>query len=278
MDTTKMHPLVDRMRACRLTGIAVLALMAPGGFTSEASAQPSCRVGYTTWNSNRLVLGPVDAECRVGIWPWKHSRPFGNWGVKTESSGKKDGYQFEGWCNNHSVRDPEDGNRLKTFCRDGWYEWNSCTFHGWSPPNRDFYNHDNYRQQKSTTGRSNNHGGGVVWIATGCPTDTNRDGRADSGGCKDALGQNFTIANHRMELYELDSVSRDSHVETLYFPDLVISTSDMDCDPYGCATGAYGAWKHPVRRSHPVPVTSAQVTVQIKAAFFVDPYNQCSGE
>ncbi len=193
---------MDTIRVvCRLTGIAILAL-APGGFTSEASAQPSCRVEYTTWNSNRLVLGPVDAECRVGIWPWKHSRPFGNWGVKTESSGKQNGYQFEGWCNNHSVRDPEDGNRLKTFCRDGWYEWNSCTFHGWSPPNRDFYNHDNYRQQKSTTGRSNNHGGGVVWIATGCPTDTNRDGRADSGGCKDALGQSFTIANHRMELYE----------------------------------------------------------------------------
>lgn len=247
--------------------IALLGLV----IATEAHSQPSCRVEYTTWNANRYVYGPVDTECS-GV----HSKPFGNWGVRTESHGKIDGHQFQGWCNNHLVQDPENNNRLKLECTDGWYEWNSCTFHGWSPPNRHFYNYNDHTQQMSTTGISNDHGSGVMWFDAACPSDTNGDGTFDTGGCKDAISGDFTVSGHRMELFELDPLSRDTHVETLRFPDLQIAARDLVCDPDGCVRGVYGDWESPRTRSS--PVTSAQVTVQIRAAFFVDPYGQCSSQ
>ena len=115
-----------------------------------------------------------------------------------------------------------------------------------------------------------------MWFYADCPEDTNDDDTFDLGGCKGAIPGDFTVSGHRMELFELDPVSPDSHVETLYFPDLVIAAGDLICDPEGCTRWAYGDWESPKRRSS--PVTSAQATIQIKSAFFIDPYGQCSSE
>ena len=106
-----------------------------------------CEVKFSVLNTDRYVYGPVETECPGGI----HSAPFGNWGVKTETSDKKDGHQFDGWCHDHRVINesvpPGVRGRYKTYCGDDWYEWNSCTTNQlYATPNSDFYNYNNDTQ------------------------------------------------------------------------------------------------------------------------------------
>jgi hypothetical protein len=228
--------------------------------------QGICEVQFSVLNTDRYVYGPVAAECAQGIWPVQHSRPFGNWGVKTETTDKEDGRQFEGWCHNRYLCDNNDD--CKRHCTDEWYEWNSCTFHEWSPQSgSDFYNYNNETQQRSTRG-PNHHGGGGFRLSASCPYDSDGDGYNESGGCKEALAGGFGVSGHRMELYELDPWAPDAHVETLRFPTLRISAATVDCDDvdYCGATGT-GELQSPTSSSSSrlaVPAASAKtVSVEV---------------
>ena len=234
--------------------------------------QGICEVQFSVLNTDRYVYGPVAAECAQGIWPVQHSRPFGNWGVKTETTDKEDGRQFEGWCHNRYLCDNNDD--CKRHCTDEWYEWNSCTFHEWSPQSgSDFYNYNNETQQRSTRG-PNHHGGGGFRLSASCPYDSDGDGYNESGGCKEALAGGFGVSGHRMELYELDPWAPDAHVETLRFPTLRISAATVDCDDvdYCGATGT-GELQSPTSSSS--SRTSAKAVIAITRAVFSDPYSQC---
>lgn len=100
-----------------------------------------------------------------------HTAPFGNWGVDTESSGRRDGHQFQGWCHNRRLCD--NNGDCDDYCEDDWHEWNSCTsdLSEYSPPNDEFYNHADGWQQKSTEG-TNTHGAGRLNLVVDCPVDT----------------------------------------------------------------------------------------------------------
>ena len=99
-----------------LTTTAILLLL----LCSELAAQV-CRISTSGLTRNRRVAGPIHAECPISI----HSVPFGNWGVTSNFGQKQDGNQFQGWC--HETRVCDNNGNCSTECRDGWYEWNSCT-------------------------------------------------------------------------------------------------------------------------------------------------------
>ena len=131
---TKERSMVSSLR------LPLLLLSIGLGVTPQIYPQNNgiCEVQFSVLNTDRYVYGPVETEC-----PGIHSSPFGNWGVKTETSDKKDGHQFDGWCHdlvlvNESVPTGVRG-RYKTYCGDDWYEWNSCTTDRlYEPPNSDF--------------------------------------------------------------------------------------------------------------------------------------------
>ena len=238
----------------------------------QATAAGVCQIRYETKNRSRYVHGPVNAECNP--LPLGHDAPFGNWGVDTESSGRSDGHQFQGWCRWESLCD-NDGN-CKTHCKDAWYQWNSCTSNlpQYRPQNHDFYNHANGRQQKSKFNNVNAHGGGRTDIVVSCPNDTNGDYYPDEGGCEDALDSGFSISGHRMDLYELDGSRLDDEaVGTLQFPTLSASTTGIQCDIFGCTEGRDGTFRS--KSSGSTTKVSAQAAIQITSARFVDAFNSC---
>lgn len=252
-------------------GVPLLLLSIGLGAAPQAHAQ-DCEIEFSVFNKDRYVYGPVATECGGGVWPFKHSAPFGNWGVKTETSDKEDGNQFQGWCRNRYLCD--NNNRCKRHCTDAWYEWNSCTTHSqWSPPNSDFYNYNNNRQQKSTRG-DNQHGGGYATLGAPCPSDSDGDGVNDEGGCKATLSRGFSVRGHRMELYELDPASPDTHVETLRFPTLTIAAGSLKCSADYCGKSAVGGWQSP-SNARSSSKTSAKAAVQIIRAVFSDPDSDC---
>ena len=255
-------------------GVSLLLLAIGSGAAPQAYPQ-GCEIEFSVFNKDRYVYGPVDAECSLG-----HSRPFGNWGVKTEISDKLDGHQFQGWCQFKYLCDNNDD--CDWHCTDRWYEWNSCTTHSqWSPPNSDFYNYNNNTQQKSTRG-NNQHGGGRATLdAPSCPSDSDGDGVNDAGGCKEALSRGFSLSGHRMALYELDGkwigrwFSSDTHVETLRFPTLTIAARDINCDDADyCGKSKVGTWRSPSNASSSSK-TSAKAAIQIIRAVFSDPDSNC---
>ncbi|HYO80528.1 MAG TPA: hypothetical protein VES20_03935 [Bryobacteraceae bacterium] len=225
-----------------------------------------CRISVTGLNQNRRVAGPVSAECP----PTLHTTPFGNWGVTSNFGQKNDGRQFEGWCRETRVCDNE-GN-CSTQCRDGWFEWNSCTTHRqWAPRNCTLFNHADCTQQSSPTGL-NVHGNRTVDIGVRCPTDTNGDRKADGGGCADAAiyrsGVNF------MSLYEMDPGTTDDLIQTVYYPEAVMN---LDCNAWGC-TGAVSSWLEPNFYDSPATpaIVYAQLAVRIDSAVFVDTSRACA--
>lgn len=250
-------------------GVSLLLLSIGLGAAPQVYPQV-CEIEFSVFNKDRYVYGPVATECSE----WPHSAPFGNWGVKTETSDKEDGHQFDGWCHSKFLCDNNDD--CDWHCTDLWYEWNSCTTYSqWSPPNSDFYNHNNHTQQKSTRG-NNQHGGGRATLdAPSCPSDSDGDGVNDAGGCKEALSRGFTLSGHRMELYELDPWSPDTHVETLRFPILEIAAQDIDCDDADyCGKSKVGKWRSPSNASSSSK-TSAKAAIQIIQAVFSDPDSDC---
>lgn len=230
----------------------------------EPAAAQVCRVSVTASNRNRSVTGPVHAECSLSV----HTPPFGNWGVTSNFGHKEDGNQFQGWC--HDTRVCDNNGNCTTECRDGWYEWNSCTDERrWAAPNCTLYN-QNCNTQRSATGE-NVHGSKRTDVPVRCPVDTNGDGVSDTGGCGDAWmyrsGLNF------MSLYELDPATGDDLIQTLYFPEVDLS---LDCDAWGCRA-ARSAWMAPSFYDSPkTPAKiSAELGIRVSASTFVDTSRAC---
>jgi uncharacterized protein (TIGR03437 family) len=224
-----------------------------------------CRVQVSGINRDRRVMGAVHAECP----PTVHTVPFGNWGVTSNFGQKLDGHQFQGWCHNTRVCDNQGNCRDE--CRDGWYEWNSCTdITQWAPPNCTLYNDANCTQQATTTG-TNVHGSHSVDLRVNCPSDTNGDAVADQGGCADI--QTYSSGTNFMSLYEMDPGTTDDLIQTVYYPESVLN---MTCDVWGCSPVS-SPWLQPSfydSPSFPAKVF-AEMAVVLGAATFVDTSRAC---
>jgi hypothetical protein len=245
-------------------GFQLLLVLVPFVLPTDVLAQV-CTLSVTGLNRSRIVYGDVNVECGRDI----HSAPFGNWGVSSNVGKTQDGHQFDGWCHNHYVCDNQ-GN-CQTSCRDGWYEWNSCTDSPkFSPPNCTLYNAENCSLQVSSQD-INVHGNTYLNVQTSCPFDSDGDGACDSGGCKDI--SSYTQPNHFMSLYELDPFDRDDLVQTLYFPQLSVSLS---CDSWGCPISG-SQWAGPVAYDSPwwVPRVYAEVAIVVGWGLFRDPAQVC---
>jgi hypothetical protein len=109
----------------------------------------TCRLQVSGLNRNRIGYGPFDQECDTGLpWPFRHSVPFGNWGVTSNYGPKIDGYQFQGWCRRDYVC--YNNGECAIRCNDDCYEWNSCTVDWrYSPPNCSLYNYNNCWAQQT---------------------------------------------------------------------------------------------------------------------------------
>ena len=262
------------MRRTRTSAVILAASAAFLLLAAQASAAGVCRIQYETKNKSRYVHGPVDVECGFSSGEI-HTAPFGNWGVETESSGRRDGNQFQGWCRWDELCD-NDGD-CSTYCKDTWYQWHSCTTRlpQYRAPNDDFFNHEDGTEQKSKFSTVNAHGGGRLDLVVGCPLDTDGDYFADEGGCKGALDSGFSIGGHRMELYELDGTRPDDdEVGTLKFPTLHASMSGVRCDIYGC-TGSSRDGPFESKESGSTRLVSAKAAIQVTGAEFVDAFGSC---
>ncbi len=230
-----------------------------------AAAAQVCRLSVAGLNRERKVSGDIAAECPGNPL---HSAPFGNWGATSNFGVKRDSHQFDGWCHDSRVCD-SNGN-CRTDCRDGWYEWNSCTTHSlYKPPNCTLYNSDGCTTQTSTQG-VNVHGTQTVEIPVRCPIDTNNDGIADAGGCSDV--KNYSHGTNFLSLYELD-VTGDELIQTVYFP---ATTVNLNCTPGGCPA-AGSEWMRPVRwdsPAEPAKVT-AEMAMVVNSGTFVDSGRAC---
>ena len=243
-----------------LTVIPCLLLLLPA-----ANAQV-CRLSVAGLNQSRRVTGQIRAECPEDII---HTPPFGNWGVSSNFGQKADSHQFDGWCHDTRVCDNE-GN-CKTDCRDGWYEWNSCTDHTlYRAPNCTLYNSANCTEQTTATG-VNVHGTKYVDVAVRCPVDSNGDGIPDTGGCADVAG--YSSGTNFLSLYELDPFCCDELVQTVYFQPVTVNVA---CDAFGCAP-ASSAWLSPTFWDSPATPGKvfAEMAVRVNWGGFVDTGGSC---
>ena len=225
-----------------------------------------CQLSVAGLNRNRAVKGEITAECPNNPL---HSAPFGNWGVTSNYGRVRDGRQFDGWC--HEARVCDNKGICKTECRDGWYEWNSCTNHpDYKAPNCTLYNDKDCTEQKTGTG-VNVHGTITVEVAVRCPIDTNSDGVADAGGCRD-VREHISTGNF-MSLYELDPFTGNDLVQTLYFPATVMP---VNCSVGGC-TAAGSEWVRPNGFDSPrVPEkVFAELATVVNSGTFSDPQRAC---
>ncbi len=241
--------------------VLVAIVLLAGGL---ADAQV-CRLSVAGLNRNRRVLGNVNAECPALV----HSAPFGNWGVASNFGGKINGHQFQGWCQNRRVCD----NRGNCFdaCRDGWFEWNSCTDHpDFKAPNCTMYNAKDCTEQDSPLG-VNVMSTKTVDIPVRCPLDTDGDGQFDRGGCGDVAS--WSAGENYMSLYELDPLSTDELVQTVYFPQTPVS---LTCNVLGCSA-AGSDWVGPVRYADPAqpPRVFAEMAAVVNFGNLVDERRAC---
>lgn len=225
-----------------------------------------CRLSVAGVNRERRVMGPIAAECPNLV----HSAPFGNWGATSNFGGKVNGHQFEGWC--HDTLACDNAGACATHCRDGWYEWNSCTAHAlYRPPNCTLYNAAGCTEQASTTG-VNVLGTQFVDLAVSCPRDTDGDGAPDAGGCSDlkfySHGTNF------ITLYELDPGGPDELIQTMYFPETPVP---LRCGLFDCPA-AGSEWVQPVAWDPPAPrKVFAEMAAVVNFGVLLDPGGACRG-
>ncbi len=242
------------------------AILLVWGLSATGLSAQVCRLSVAGLNRERRVVGPVSAECPNPL----HSSPFGNWGATSNFGEKRNGRQFEGWCREQRVCD--NAGSCWTACRDGWLEWNSCTTHSlYAPPNCWLYNAAECTEQVSTSG-VNVLGTQFVDLAVSCPRDTDGDGVADAGGCRDlryySHGVNF------MSLYELDPGGRDELIQTLYFPETPVL---LDCGVLECPA-AGSLWVGPVAWDPPAPRrVFAEMAAVVNYGIFMDTAGACRG-
>ncbi|HEX7087155.1 MAG TPA: hypothetical protein VF198_12385 [Vicinamibacterales bacterium] len=87
--------------------------LAPTQVESSEPIPGTCTLDRSWRNDNRVVFGPVYAECPgdyASCFPIEHTVPWGNWGVDSNAGNKNDSNQFWGY-------EYIDGN----------YQWDSCT-------------------------------------------------------------------------------------------------------------------------------------------------------
>ena len=224
------------------------------------------------FNKDRKVPGPVNEEC--GLPGEGNSAPFGNWGVETETSGRKNGLQFAGWCRDKTVCD--NNGDYWVACRDRWYEWNSCTSDRprFPPQNTTLYNDSNgYRQESAGTGAVNSHGTGTIDVGVNCPVDNDGDHYPDSDDCKKVLGYLLYLTGHKMELWELDHWRPlDDKIGTICFPALIAPANTSACDAYGCDRTSIGSYRS---KSSGTSAVSAKAAVRVLSATFLDEGQCC---
>ncbi len=189
-------------------------------------AAQTCWLSAAGLNQNRFVWCCVDVECGWEEWGCYYTPPFGNWGVTSNYGHMQNGAQCQGWKP-----------------KDSQLQWNSC-ISLYPPPSPDYYNWNNYTQQRDLY-TVNVHGTKGVGLSVSCPRDTNGDGTCDTGGCKDVYA--YGESTNWMTLYELDPPSfppwcgTDDLVETLYFP---ATTVYLSCS-VGWCSAAGTAWHGP---------------------------------
>jgi hypothetical protein len=243
----------------------VCFLLAAAGLAGSVQAQ-TCAFSIAGLNRARAVIGPVHSECPGSV----HDAPFGNWGASSPFGAKRNGHQFDGWCRDRWVCDNQ-GN-CKNNCKDGWYEWNSCTDTAqFKAPNCYLYNSANCTQQVSATG-VNVLGTYYGQVAAKCPYDSNGDGYCDSGGCRDFPG--IWLESSYMSRYELDPICCDDLVQTVYFPATWVP---LNCSPWGCPA-AGSQWVSPNFYASPSspPKVRAQFAMVSNSGVFLDPNNSCA--
>ena len=243
--------------------IVATALVVSGSF-ADLPAQ-ICRLSVAGLNQSRRVIGPISAECPAPF----HSAPFGNWGATSSFGPKRDGHQFDGWC--HDMRVCDNLGICRTDCKDGWYEWNSCTDNSlFQPPNCTLYNAQDCTEQVSSTG-TNVLGTQTVDIPVGCPADSDGDGSHDKGGCLEVAS--YSHGSNFMSLYELDPGTADELVQTLYFPETPVT---MSCGVWNCPAAA-SDWVAPIAYDSPVspPKVYAEMATIVNSGTFLDPNGVC---
>lgn len=222
-----------------------------------------CRLSVAGLNRNRRVAGPVSVECPGGI----HTAPFGNWGATSNFGSKRDGHQFDGWCHDSRVCDT-NGN-CSTDCRDGWYEWNSCTTHAlYKAPNCTLFNAAECTEQASTTD-VNVLGTQTVDLPATCPVSNGSS--FDQGGCSAVTS--YARSNNYMSLYELDPFTGDELIQSVYYPGTLAA---LKCNAWGCPT-ATSDWVDPIDWDSPKEPRKvfAQMAMIVNSGTFVDTNNQC---
>jgi uncharacterized protein (TIGR03437 family) len=259
-----MRTAVSLTRRQRTLGALCLVIFT--GISPELDAQV-CRLSVAGLNQSRRVAGPVSAECPAPL----HTAPFGNWGVTSNFGPKLDGHQFDGWCHNTQICD--NLSVCRTECRDGWYEWNSCTDHFlFRPPNCTLYNANDCTEQVSTTG-INVLGTQTVDLPVSCPVDVDGDGTADGGGCSDI--KSYSHGTNYMSIYELDPGTADELVQTLYFPQTLVNTNCgvWNCPPAGSQWVAPSAYDNPPSP----PKVYAELATVVNSGIFLDQGGSCRG-
>jgi uncharacterized protein (TIGR03437 family) len=156
-------------------------------------------------------------------------------------------------------------------CRDGWYEWNGCTDDPlYKAPNCSLYNSKECTEQASTMG-VNVLGTQTIDVPARCPFDTDGNGIADQGGCKDVTS--YSHGNNFMSIYELDPLGPDELLQTLYFPPMPVS---LKCDLLSCPA-AGSDWLAPSfyqSPSSPAKIYAEMATV-VNYGTFVDSNKVC---
>ena len=242
-----------------------LLLAALPFFLCDLPAQV-CRISASGLNRNRRVTGSINAECPPSFI---HTSPFGNWGVTSNFGQKHDDHQFQGWC--HDTLTCDNRGNCRTECRDGWYEWNSCTDASeFRAPNCTLYNDNNCTSQASPLG-VNVHGTRTIDLSVRCPVDTNADSISDEGGCADI--KFFSNGTNFMSLYELDPGSTDDLIQTLYFPETPVQ---LACNVFGCPA-AQSPWVAPNAFDSPSSPgkIAAEFSMSVNSAIFIDTSRAC---
>ncbi|MDX1980640.1 MAG: hypothetical protein SFV51_10250 [Bryobacteraceae bacterium] len=233
-------------------------------FCASAAAQV-CRLSVAGLNRNRRVTGDISAECPDPL----HTAPFGNWGASSNFGPKRNGHQFDGWCRDMRVCD--NNGLCFNLCGDGWYEWNSCTTHPlYKAPNCTMYNANECTGQASTQD-VNVLGTQTVDLPVSCPRLSADGRRYESGGCLEA--REYTRTDNFISAYELDPITGDELIQSLYFPALTVKGK---CNIWGCAA-AGSDWLPPVAwdsPSFPVKVY-AEMAMVVNSGTFVNPNNVC---
>jgi uncharacterized protein (TIGR03437 family) len=221
-----------------------------------------CRLSVAGLNRNRRVVGAISAECPDPL----HTAPFGNWGVTSNFGPKRNGRQFDGWC--HDMRICDNAGSCRNVCRDGWYEWNSCTTHPlFQAPNCTLYNTDNCTAQVSTTD-VNVLGTQTVDLPAACPASNGIN--FDRGGCSEVAS--YSRNDNFMSMYELDPITGDELIQSVYYPSIVVP---LKCNAWGCPI-AGSDWANPIAWQSPSePKVFAEMAIVVNSGAFLDPSNVC---